>query len=288
MRMRDQVATEKETQVTEAKPFLRWVGGKRQLLPELRKELPAKFETYYEPFVGGGTLFFDLRANGFKGNAVLGDANDRLIRSYRGIKTHVEDVVDNLRRARVKPEVFYAEREALGFDNWVDSRVASWFIYLNKCCFNGLWRVNKSGKFNVPFGKWKTPPTICDDSNLHACARALRNTKLVVGPFERTVFSAKCGDLVYFDPPYMPVSATANFTSYTKDGFGWQEQESLARCAVALRKEGVHVILSHPDVPPIRVLYQHLKFKIRRVEARRAVNSDASKRGPVGELIITG
>lgn len=274
---------------TVAKPPWKWVGGKRQLLPELRKELPAKFGTYYEPFVGGGALFFDLRANGFKGNAVLGDANENLIRAYRGIKTDVDSVIVFLEKmGGADKKVFLEERELTPNVQWHDASVASWFIYLNRCCFNGLWRVNREGKFNVPFGKWKTPPTICDADNLRACAEALRGVKLLVGPFARTVFYANRGDLVYFDPPYMPVSATANFTRYTKDGFGWQEQESLARCAAALRKEGVHVILSHPDVSPIRALYQHLKFKIRRVEARRAVNSDVSKRGPVGELIITG
>jgi DNA adenine methylase len=155
---------------------------------------------------------------------------------------------------------------------------------LNKCGFNGLYRVNKAGKFNVPFGRY-TNPTICDADGLRACAAALHKTKLVIGDFEKTVKSAERGDLVYFDPPYVPVSATADFTGYTAGGFGFAEQERLRDCAAALKKRGVHVILSNADVPIVRKLYKG--FAIRAVSARRNINSAGGKRGAVGEVIIT-
>jgi DNA adenine methylase len=270
-------------------PFLKWAGGKRQLLPELLKHTPDGFKVpggskhYYEPFVGGGAVFFRLRELGFKGAATLGDMNEPLIRTYMGVRNDVEMVIEILKEKRYAKDEFLETRErdvtVMG-----DQDVAAWVIYLNKTCFNGLWRVNQKGKFNVPFGAY-TNPTICDAAGLRAASGALKKTTLKFGDFEKTVKTAERGDLAYFDPPYEPISSTANFTGYTKGGFGPAEQERLRDCAARLKRLGVHVVLSNHDLPAVRKLYKG--WDIQRVEARRAINSKASRRGVVGELIIT-
>lgn len=267
-----------------ARPPTKWAGGKRQLLPELRKALPAKWGHYYEPFIGGGALFFDLRASGWTGAATLGDANERLVRMYLGVRGDVDEVIRLLRKTRYD-KTFYLRERARNPDLFGDdAEIAAWFIYLNKTGFNGLYRVNRKGEFNVPFGRYDNP-LICDELNLRACAKALCKTKFVIGDFEKTLKSAETGDLVYCDPPYVPVSATSDFTSYTRDGFDMPDQVRLRDCAAALKKRGVHVILSNADVPAVRKLYKG--FTIRAVSARRAINSKATSRGAVGEVIIT-
>lgn len=274
------------------KPWLKWAGGKRQLLPELLKSLPEDFfenranSHYYEPFVGGGALFFELRSRGWSGPATLGDMNSLLVRSYMGIKHDVEMVIESLKAwGPADKEEFLAARSKLPDDRWLDEGVASWMIYLNKCCFNGLWRVNGAGYFNVPFGKWNKPPTICDEETLRSASKALECTKLLAADFERVVKSAESGDLVYMDPPYVPVSKTSDFTSYTRDGFTIDDQKRLRDCALKLKERGVYVVLSNADVPVVREMYEG--FNIRRVEARRSINSKGGKRGAVGEVIIT-
>ena len=270
-------------------PFLKWVGGKRQLLSQLADHVPLRLEFghYYEPFLGGGALFFELRNRGWRGPATLGDANELLIRTYRGVRNDVEGVIEYLKNSKYDKKEYLEERarSALMYSKPDDDEVAAWFIYMNKCCFNGLWRVNKKGEFNVPFGTYKNP-TICDADGLRAASQALRRTKLVTTDFEKTLRNVESGDLVYLDPPYLPASATANFTSYTRDGFTWQDQVRLRACALRLKKLGAFVILSNADVPAVHELYGK-PFTIRRVEARRAINSRASARGPVGEVIIT-
>jgi DNA adenine methylase len=265
-------------------PFVKWAGGKRQLLPELRKSLPGTFRHYYEPFVGGGALFFDLRASGFHGTATLGDANERLVRTYIGVRDDVSQVIHLLQGFKYDKRMYLRER-ARRIDTADDAEVAAWLIYLNRTGFNGLYRVNQKGEFNVPFGRYENP-TICDEELLLLCSKALRKTKIVAWDFVKTVKGAEAGDLVYFDPPYVPVSDTSDFTSYTKDKFGPEDQERLRDCAWRLKKLGVHVVLSSPDVPIIRKLYKR-DFKIRRVEARRNINSKVAGRGIVGEVIVT-
>lgn len=267
------------------KPFLKWVGSKRQLLPELRKHVPAKFGRYYEPFVGGGALFFNLRASGWDGEAVLGDFNALLIETYKGVRDRVDVVAARLYGMKYDPKRYAAARAAQPDPSKVPSEVvAAWFIYINKCGFNGLFRVNKSGQCNVPFGRYDNP-TICDEPTLRACSVALRKTILDCDDFERVIQTSRKGDLVYFDPPYVPVSASANFTGYTSGGFDYKDQVRLRDLAWSKRERGVHVILSNADVPLVRELYA--KFDIHAVEARRNINSDAGKRGKVGETIIT-
>ena len=282
--------------VVAPKPFLKWVGGKRQLLSEIwpviheiRGRKLTKDPHYYEPFVGGGALFFALRAGGWYGQATLGDTNELLIRTYLGVRGDVEAVIEDLQSGyHYSEKEYYAERER--YSIMADPRTdectaAAWMIYMNRTGYNGLFRVSKKGNYNVPFGRY-TNPTICDAEGLRAASKALKSTKLLAADFERTVKSAEAGDLVYFDPPYVPVSATSDFTGYTRDGFEARDQVRLRDCALRLKRLGVHVILSNADVPGVWGLYDR-GFSIRRVEARRAVNSNAGKRGVVGEVIIT-
>lgn len=260
-------------------PFIKWVGGKRQLLPELRARVPSKFGRYFEPFVGGGALFFDLAPE----RASLTDMNERLVRTYRGVRDDVYGVIKRLREYPYD-EAFYYQMRASGLNAASDAEVAARFIYLNKTGFNGLYRENKAGKFNVPFGRY-TNPTICDDVALRACSLALQGAILLVDDFERVVSDAQPGDFVYFDPPYVPLTATSNFTSYTSGGFTHADQVRLRDVALTLKASGVSVLLSNSSAEAVRDLYSD-GFVVEEVSARRAVNSKASGRGAVKELLI--
>ncbi|EYF02183.1 DNA adenine methylase [Chondromyces apiculatus] len=262
-----------------ARPFLKWVGGKRQLLPELSPRIPADYGTYHEPFVGGGALFFHARPH----RAVLSDANERLIRTYRGVRDAVEEVIDLL-SSYPHDRAFFLEMRGIDIDARSDAEVAAWFIYLNRTGFNGLYRVNRSNVYNVPFGDY-TSPVICDAENLRACAEALRATTLRCESFEKVLDRARPGDFVYFDPPYVPLSASSNFTSYTRGGFGMTEHERLRDVAWKLKARGVHVLLSNSSAPEVHALYGE-RFELASVGAARAVNCKASGRGKVQELII--
>ena len=270
-----------------ARPPWRWVGGKRQLLPELRKYVPiTRDATYYEPFVGGGALFFDLAPK----RAVLSDTNQQLIDTYVAIRDDVDLVIDALSDMagiyRTQDSGYYYEvRNSIA--SLSGPEAAAKFIFLLAAGFNGLWRTNRAGKYNVPAGKFKTPPTICDEENLRAVSFALRDTLILCIDFELAVRPAVLGDLVYFDPPYWPVTKSANFTGYTADGFGPKDQERLRDCAKILVRRGVHVVLSNADVPEVRALYGD-GFTLHEVQARRSVNSATERRGKVGELIIVG
>lgn len=268
------------------KPFLKYVGGKTKLLPELRSRLPKTWKRYFEPFVGGGALFFDLEPK----QAVLGDVNEALIATYRTVAIDPDGVIEQLacyKQAHSNDvNFYYAKRSAWNDGNWLSvADRAALFIYLNKTCFNGLWRVNQIGHFNVPRGDYKNPG-IYDEVALRAASAVLRCADLRVARFQDTVVEAEPGDLAYFDPPYDPVSKTANFTSYTKDGFGREHQERLASVARGLVDRGVQVVLSNHDTPFIRSLYQG--FRIDTVRCPRAINSKGDKRGAVDEVIICG
>jgi DNA adenine methylase len=261
------------------RPFIKWAGGKRQLLPQLRRYVPEGFGRYYEPFVGGGALFFELRP----AQAVLTDVNERLIRTYRGVRDDVEQVIELLRAYRHEEAFFYAQRD-VQIDGKTDAEVAAWFIYLNKVGFNGLYRVNRQNRFNVPFGRHKNP-TICDEQTLRACSAALAAARIEKADFAAAVADAEPGDLVYFDPPYVPMSVTANFTQYTSDRFDRAAQERLRDLAVALKQRGVHVLLSNSSAPLVRSLYQD-GFETIEVSATRLVNSKVTGRGAITELVI--
>lgn len=269
-----------------ARPFLKWSGGKTQLLPQILERLPKKINRYFEPFVGGGAVFFALAAEKRFKFATLSDSNEELINAYRMAQTLPGLLVDALKKhgESHSEEYFY---EIRGKDplKLTPTQRAARMIYLNKTCFNGLYRVNKSGGFNVPFGDYKSPK-ICDEENILAVFEALRDSQVFAREFEDGVYMAKPGDVVYFDPPYMPASPTANFTAYTKAGFYPEDHQALRDLAFRLDEKGVHVLLSNADTPKARELYKD--FLIEEVQARRNINSKGEKRGNVGELLIRG
>lgn len=279
---------------TEALPFIKWAGGKRRLVPELLRRSPERFGAYHEPFVGGGALFFGLAAQREARGldpaepwAHLSDTNARLIRTYRAVRDDVEGLIARLRDyAEAHDRDHYYEVRALDVDAMEDdSDVGAWFIYLNKTGFNGLYRVNRKGGFNVPMGRYKNP-RVCDDDNLRAASRVLQGATLHQESFDRVLDRAQPGDLVYFDPPYVPASATSSFVSYTKHGFDIADQERLRDVARDLKAADVAVLLSNSDTPPVRSLYRR-GFVARQVMMTRAINSKASRRGAVPELIIS-
>ena len=268
-----------------AHPFLKWVGGKTALLSEITSRLPVKkVGTYYEPFIGGGAVFFALAAEGRFEKAVIGDASAELMCAYAALSSDVDGVVRALKKHVYEKEYYYDVRAQNPKRLGASARAAR-FIYLNKACFNGLYRVNKKGVFNVPFGAHKNL-LICDEENLRAVAKVLKKTKLAVCDFERAVEPAVRGDFVYFDPPYVPVSETSDFTDYTTGGFGLEEQQRLRDVARRLDDRGVRVLLSNSDTPFVRKLYKGFRFE--EVRAPRRVNSNGGKRGKVGELLISG
>lgn len=265
--------------MSQAKPFLKWVGGKTKLVPEILKRFPEKYGTYHEPFLGGGAVFFTLQPE----KAVLSDLNDELVDVYAAVKWDLDDLtllLDSLTKHQSREAYLdIRSREPEGRP----ARAAR-TIYLNKCGFNGLYRVNKSGKFNVPWSK-RTNVNLYDHENLVACSAALQNAQLHISNFTWTLDSAERGDLIYLDPPYAPVSGTSDFTAYTKDGFTWEDQVKVHDFAEALRSRGCHVVLSNAGIPSIRELYSG--WQIDEVSVRRNINSDGTKRGGVPEFIIS-
>jgi DNA adenine methylase len=280
-------------------PFLKWAGGKRQLLGELLKHIPAKFSVYVEPMIGGGAMFFELRRLGILDDAkriVLADINEELVNTYRIVRDDVGSLQRTLARFE-NTEAFYKCMRAVNPSSIDPVRRAARFIYLNRCGFNGLYRVNQSGQFNVPFGKAKNP-TICNVPVLDAASQALKGVEIMCAQFPVTCLTAQVcrkggpaqvavpGGVVYFDPPYWPVSKTSDFTAYDADGFGPDDHKAMRDLAVLMRAQGTHVVVSNADVEGVRELYRAEQFDLHRVEARRNINRDADKRGPVGELIM--
>ncbi len=261
------------------KPFVKWVGGKRQLVNEIHKRTPLNFNRYYEPFIGGGAVFF---SNGFN-KSIISDVNQELINVYYVIKENVEDLIISLKKHLYDEEYFYKLRKKdISLSNNVEK--ASRFIYLNKTCYNGLYRVNKKGQFNVPFGKYKSP-LICDEENLRAVNCKLKKTKILCTDFEKSVLTAKKNDFVYFDPPYMPLSSTSYFVGYNKNGFIYNEQIRLRDVFKKLSEKGVYCMLSNSYTKEVKELYS--EFNIDTVKAGRAINSKANGRGKIKEVIIT-
>ena len=271
-----------------ARPFLKWVGGKRRVLPEIFKDIPELFSHYYEPFLGGGALFFHMRSHGLlmDNQITISDANLRLIRTYRAVRDNVEGLIERLKvyKSRHSKEFFYDLRAVDIDSKRSDVEVGAWMIYLNKTAFNGLYRVNKKNKFNAPFGRYENPK-ICDTENLRACHRALQGVEIKHAYFDHMRKRIRSKDFVYFDPPYVPVSATSSFTSYTDGGFGSLEQKLLRDFAQEIKKKGAYVTLSNSDHPFVRELYRG--FRVRSIKVGRAINSKASARGKVGEGLIS-
>lgn len=274
----------------ESRPFVKWAGGKRRLLKKLDPYIPERFGRYHEPFVGGGALFFHLASRRPPSDtpwAVLSDANRRLVRTYRAVRDEPERLIQLLdeRAHEHSKERFYAIR-ALDPDSFVDDvEVAAWFIYLNKTAFNGLYRVNRKGRFNVPIGRYERP-NICDTTAIRQASIALQGAEIHHEGFESVLERAEPGDVVYFDPPYVPASKTASFTTYTRDGFTLEDQTRLRDIAGELKMRGLRVILSNSDTPIVRDLYRS-GFDLEVTRCGRSINSKASRRGSVGELIVT-
>ena len=266
-------------------PILKWAGGKSRLVPELRKRMSTRFRRYFEAFIGGGALFFRTAPE----NAVLGDMNNDLVNVYRCVAWNVEAVIRKLvvlRRSHSE-EHYYETRERWNGAGRAlpDIARAATFIYLNKTCYNGLWRVNSRGAFNVPVGRYVNPQ-IFDREGLRAASALLQRAELRVGSYAESMSDARKGDFVYLDPPYQPASKTASFTSYTTGSFGEDAQAELADHVRRLESMGVHVMVSNSDTPLIRKLYKGMR--IDQVDCARAINSKAKKRGAVKEVIVTG
>lgn len=283
MRMRE-INKKARSIVDVPKPFVKWAGGKRQLISQMDQYFPKDYNNYIEPFVGGGAIFFYLLPK----KAVLIDNNKELINVYKIIKNNVRDLIESLKNHENKEEYYYKirkmDRNPEIFNNLSDVEKASRTIYLNRCCYNGLYRVNNNGQFNTPFGRYKNP-TFCDEKNLIAVHEALKGVQLINNSFEKCLDLAEKGDLVYFDPPYYPLSKTANFTSYTRDNFGKEEQIKLHDVFCRLNEKGCKVILSNSYNEFILDLYKDFNLNV--LQAKRAINSIASKRGLIKEVLIT-
>lgn len=262
------------------RPFLKWVGGKTQLLRAFESFLPATWERYFEPFVGGGAMYW---RNG-EGAAVLNDFNAELATTYRVVRDEVEALIEALGEHYYDKDHYYEVR-AWDTESMDDIKRAARMIFLNRTGFNGLYRVNRSGRFNVPFGRYKDP-LICDESNLRACSARLKTVELRNEDFEVALADADTGDFVYLDPPYAPVSKSSNFTAYVPGGFGGDEQDRLRNTLKALDRRGVMFMLSNSDAPGLADHYERDGWRVERVYATRAVNSKASRRGKVPELVV--
>ena len=266
----------------EARPIVKWAGGKSRLVPELIRRGPQRFERYFEPFLGGGALFFALAPK----RAVLGDANPALIATYRAVARDLPGVLGHLEQLRRHDEErYYRVRDGWNRGGQSASERAAMFLYLNRTCFNGLWRVNRQGHFNVPIGRYAGPPQF-DEWTLRAAAGALSRARLVTGDYRKTLAEAGPGDFVYLDPPYYPTSKTARFASYTARPFGLVQQRELATCAAELVERGVAVLVSNSDQVAVRALYSG--FRRYPVRVPRSINANGRRRGEVAELIFAG
>lgn len=269
------------TESGRALPFLKWAGGKRQLLSEIDRLLPPERKVYYEPFLGGGALFFHLDPPG----SVLGDRNGELINAFEVVRDDTENLITLLKRHghRHNCEYYYRLR-ARNPARLTPLQRAARLIYLNKTCYNGLYRVNSRGEFNVPCGAYRNP-RICDANNLRMVQRRLQSASLLCADYQEIVENAGPGDFVYFDPPYHPLARSGGFVSYVESGFDLEEQKRLASTFSELTDRGVSCMLSNSAAPEILELYAN--FHIHRVRALRAINSIGAGRGKIDEIIVT-
>lgn len=267
-------------------PILKWVGGKRQLLSEISPLLPKKITTYVEPFVGGGAVLFYLQPK----KAVINDFNKELINTYKVVRDSPNELLELLEiHNKNNCENYYYEIRALdridSFEDMSNVEKAARIVYLNKTCFNGLYRVNQAGQFNSPYGKYKNPniinrPVILAMSNYFNN----NNIKIIQGDYKYALKNLRKGAFVYFDPPYMPISTSSSFTGYTEGGFGEKEQIELKKECAKLNARGIKFMLSNSDHPLIRELYKDYNIKI--VQARRSINSKGNKRGEINEILV--
>lgn len=266
-------------------PVVKWVGGKRQLLDEITPLLPKRVTNYCEPFLGGGAVLFSIQPS----KAIVNDLNADLITVYEVIRDDVEALIESLKKHENTSEYFYTlrdiDRDKASYQSLSKVEKASRLIYLNKTCFNGLFRVNSSGEFNSPFGHYKNP-NIVNEPVLRAVSKYFNTSNITFysEDFAETLSRVHKGGFVYLDPPYDPVSDTASFTGYNKGGFDRSEQLRLKRCCDELTQRGVKFILSNSATEFIKELYQEYDITI--VKAKRAINADASKRGAIEEVLV--
>ncbi len=266
----------------ETYPIVKWVGGKRQLMFELLKNMPENYNRYFEPFIGGGALFFELQPD----NAYISDMNEELINLYQVVRDNVDELITDLQKHDISKEYFMEIRNidrTEEYKNWSNVKKASRFIYLNRTCFNGMYRVNSKGEFNVPFGHYKNPK-ILDENNLINCSNLLQRTEIKHADFSEILKKVKKGDFVYFDPPYVPLSETSSFTSYTKDGFDIDMQFKLRDVCDELDSMGVKFLLSNSDTKLVNELYEN--YNIKKVFASRQINANADGRGKITEVLV--
>ena len=267
-------------------PFLKWVGGKRQIIPEILSHLPKNISSlnYCEPFIGGGALLFHLEPK----RAIINDYNEELINVYKVIKNNLEELLIDLKKHQNTSEYFYQirgiDRQPL-FDELTNIQHASRIIYLNKTCFNGLYRVNSLGEFNSPFGRY-TNPNIVNEPVLRAVSKYLNSSEITIlnGDYEKVLNSVTADTFVYLDPPYHPISERYNFTGYVQGGWSEIHQIRLKKACDDLDKKGVKFLLSNSAAPFIKELYS--EYKIHSINANRSINSVGEKRGQIEELLI--
>ena len=277
-----------------ARPFLKWAGGKTQLRDALLARSPAQIDSYYEPFLGGGALFFALLQDGSRAprRALLNDLNHELMVAFRAVRDVLEPLAGRLATIErrylaaddgARAQLYYAVR-----DEQPDSAVAiaARLIFLNKTCYNGLYRVNRKGRFNVPHGRYRQP-RIFDEPTLTAASRALAGVELCCVDFEEACAGAGEGDFVYFDPPFHPLSATSSFTAYTSSDFGRDDQLRLKWCIDGLSERGVRVMLSNSPHDFVQGMYLGSHYRLEQLPARRLINSRGDRRGGASELVIT-
>ncbi|MBK8011894.1 MAG: DNA adenine methylase [Deltaproteobacteria bacterium] len=270
-----------------ASPFLKWAGGKNQLLKDILPRLPEKISVYYEPFIGGGALFFALASQRRFKKAVIGDRNPVLVDAYQTVRDDVEALIEQLgpHAAHATDAEYFYWMRALDPSSMSRVERTARLLFLNKTCFNGLFRVNRRGQFNVPFGRYKNP-TVLNPDLLRACSEVLQGVDIVEGDFEALAERAGPNDTIYFDPPYVPLSATSSFTAYDRHPFGRSEHARLARAYRACLARGATALLSNSDCEETRKLYRGLWVET--VAATRAINVVASKRGQVNEVLVVG
>lgn len=267
-------------------PILKWVGGKRQLLDSIEPLIPKR-STYYEPFIGGGAVLFSRQPD----KAVINDSNPELINVYLTIKNEPEALIEKLKEHKVNSseEYFYSiralDRDKEVFENMTNVERAARIIYLNKTCYNGLFRVNSSGEFNSPWGKYKNP-NITNETTINALHTYFNKANITIkcGDYKDALKGIRKGAFVYFDPPYMPISSSASFTGYTAGGFGEQEQIALKEQCDALNAKGIKFLLSNSSCPFIEDLYKD--YIIEHVNAKRAINANPEKRGEIKEVLV--
>ena len=268
-------------------PILKWVGGKRQLLSEIMPMINVKpGSTYVEPFLGGGAVLFDLQPK----KAIVNDYNYELINVYLTVRDSAEELIAELEKHNVNnSEDYYYEVRALDrsekYQEMTNVEKAARILYLNKTCYNGLYRVNLAGQFNSPYGKYKNP-NIVNATAIRAMSKYLNENKIEIcnGDYKDVLRRVRKGSFVYLDPPYMPISSSSSFTGYTENGFSYEQQVALKEECDKLRKKGIAFVQSNSDCPEIRELYK--EYEIKTVQAKRAINSNASKRGEINEVLI--